>query len=86
MLDARINAVELWHIKLIGETDETDENGDYTGESAVVYTNPVKIRANLSPAHGSAEDDVFGTSITYSKILTTANMHLDYLGIEIHFS
>lgn len=81
MLDARINSVPLWHLQYVGETELKDENGDYTGESSIVYKKPVKIRANLSPAHGSSEDDVFGTSVTYSKILTTANMKL---GIDEH--
>jgi len=81
MLDNYLNTVELWHLKWVGETEEVDSNGDYTGESATAYLNPVKIRANLSPAHGKTEDEVFGASINYSKILTTANMNL---GIDEH--
>ena len=81
MLDNRLNSVPLWHLKWNGETDAVADNGDYTGETVTVYQKPVKIRANLSPAHGKAEDEVFGASINYSKILTTANMKL---GIDEH--
>jgi len=81
MLDNRLNTVELWHLKWAGETDEVDDYGDYTGESTKEYLEPVKIRANLSPAHGAEEDAVFGASINYSKILTTANMRM---GIDEH--
>ena len=77
MLDSWINAVKIWYANPSDtEVEVVDENGDYTGEYAFGYEAPVKIRANLSPAHGTAEDNVFGLSVNYSKILTTAKMDL----------
>ena len=82
MLDAWINAVDVWYANPSGtEVEIVDENGDFTGEYGFGYDAPIKVRANLSPAHGSAEDNVFGLSVNYSKILTTARMNL---GINEH--
>ena len=82
MLDVRINTVYVWYSNVLQDDVELkDGNGDYTGEYGTLYSKPVRIRANLSPAHGSAEDEVFGLSVNYTKILTTANMNRD---ISLH--
>lgn len=77
MHDARINTVYIWFSTVIQDGVElVDGNGDYTGEYGTLYAKPVKVRANLSPAHGSAEDEVFGLSVNYTKVLTTAKMNI----------
>lgn len=81
MLDARINTVPLWYALYSESAPAVDENGDYTGESSSGYGDPVKIRANLSPARGREEDDIFGASLNYNKTITTARMNL---GIDEH--
>lgn len=51
-----------------------DENGFYTGESAVEYAPPVEMKANISPAYGSAEVERFGNDVVYDKVIVTCDM------------
>lgn len=48
---------------------EVDENGDYTGEWKVLYTDPVRLYGNISAATGNAELEHFGTGVSYDKTL-----------------
>lgn len=57
-----------------GETPATDEDGYYTGESEVTFSAPVKMKANISPARGEADVELFGVSEQYSKTIVTSDM------------
>ena len=76
MRDLLANTKRLWYSVYKGKQPIIDENGDFTGEYIESYGEPVAFRANISPAKGSSEADVFGASITYSKTISTANMNL----------
>lgn len=76
MRDLISNTKLLWYALYSEKVPIMDENGDYTGEDAPGYSEPVKFRANISPARGSSESDVFGASLDYSKTISTANMAL----------
>lgn len=50
------------------KTDEmVDEEGYPTGQYATFYTTPKKYKANISPARGIADTEVFGINETYDK-------------------
>lgn len=55
----------------ITETDEWGNTLD-TGQSAVGYGDPVEMKANVSPATGSAQIAQFGTLENYDKVIVTA--------------
>lgn len=76
MRDLLSNTKPLWYALYSEKVPIMDENGDYTGEDAPGYSEPVKFRANISPARGNSESDVFGASLDYSKTISTANMTL----------
>lgn len=46
-----------------------DEYGNETTESKVIYTEPVKLRANISSAQGVSQVEQFGTSLQYDKVI-----------------
>lgn len=52
-----------------GKTAVVDENGLKTGEYAITYGNPTSIRVSVSPAKGTANTEMFGTNVDYSKTL-----------------
>lgn len=76
MLNLRINGTRIWYSLFSGSEEEVDENGDYTGNKVKSY-GPVKMtRANLSPARGTMEHDIFGADLSYSKTMSTTSMNL----------
>jgi len=77
MLQPWINCVKIWYCNRDGEVDAVDENGDYTGEYVSSYGKPKTIRANISPARGESQSELFGQGIYYSNTLSTTHMHLD---------
>lgn len=54
-----------------GEAPVTDEENNETGETRVVYSDPLLIRANVSPATGSTSIEQFGNSLQYDKVIVT---------------
>ena len=76
MLNAWINTKKVWYALYIDHEEDVDENGDFTGESSSRFDRPVMTRANLSPARGTYEEDIFGANLAYSKTMSTAKMNL----------
>lgn len=52
-----------------GETPVVDEEGYETGETQVKYSDPVALRANISPATGNTSVEQFGNSLQYDKVI-----------------
>lgn len=50
-----------------GETEQIDSNNLYTGVVVPSYEDPVSIRAVVSAARGTADLDLFGVNISYTK-------------------
>ena len=62
-----------------GEQMLTDEEGNFTGERGITYSEPVEVRGYVSPANGGANAEVFGTQLAYDKtiILNGGNWPID---------
>ena len=52
-----------------GKQPVTDDDGNYTGENAVTYLEPVECKANISAGSGDAQVEHFGTNINYDKVI-----------------
>jgi hypothetical protein len=67
------NLSPIWYSLYEGDemVTTTDEWGNtlMTGEHKVSYADPVKIKVSVSAASGDAQEDMFGTNITYSKVM-----------------
>jgi hypothetical protein len=57
----------------------TDGYGNKTGEYAVIYSKPIKCRANISAAQGEVQSRQFGDSESYDKVIV-----LDEVNIPIN--
>ena len=57
-----------------GETKQYDEDGNYTGENVVSYSEPVQAKMNISPSLGRAELESFGINSGYTHIIVTDDM------------
>lgn len=76
--DLRINQVPFWYQQFVGEEDILDEDGNLTGETRKVYSNPVEAWARISPNTGQAESSPFGINTDYDKAISTVqNLPID---------
>ena len=70
------NKRDVWYALYLGEQDAIDADGNYTGETEVVYDKPVKIRANVSPATGQANIEMFGNFTDYDRVVVTDQVNI----------
>lgn len=76
MRTLRRNQKKLWYASYTGDNPITDENGDFTGDTAPEYSTPVAFYANASAARGTSQDEVFGKNLIYSRSIVTCDMTL----------
>ncbi len=69
------NKQTLYYATCLGEVDQYDANGFYTGQKVVQYEEPVKARMNISPARGESDLEQFGISEAYDKLLVTDDLN-----------
>lgn len=54
-----------------GKEQIIDSDGHKTGQKRVIYSDPVEMKANISPARGVSDVDMFGITETYTKAIVT---------------
>ncbi|MCM1364654.1 MAG: hypothetical protein NC122_05060 [Faecalibacterium sp.] len=64
----------FWYSLYKGKEAIKDEYGNLTGETNVLYEEPVCMRANISPANGNAQVEQFGISEQVDKVIVTDDM------------
>lgn len=74
------NKQTIYYSNYEGMTDLVDENGLFTGDSEITYTEPTKARVNVSASRGEAYIDLFGTDLNYTNTIVTDKD----LGIDEH--
>ena len=57
-----------------GKTAIVDAGGFDTGDYTVTYETPVEMRANISPARGTADVEQFGITTNYTHTIVTDDM------------
>lgn len=68
------NKRRFWYLLYEGTEPLKDDAGYETGESRVVYGEPVAMRANVSAASGSAQVEQFGDLAGYDRVIVTDDM------------
>ena len=70
------NKRDVWYALYLGEQEVVDEDGNYTGETEIAYGDPVHIRANVSPATGNTNMEMFGNFSDYSRVVVTDDVSI----------
>lgn len=68
------NQRTIYHAEYLGIADVFDEYGYRTGDTAPHYSDPEKLRINVSTVKGEAENEAFGLYLDYDRTLFTTNM------------
>ena len=63
------NKTAFYYCLYKGRTPVTDSEGNETGETRILYSDPVLCNANISPATGGTLSESFGTSLQYDKVI-----------------
>lgn len=61
-----------------GIQELTDENGNYTGEYDVEYTEPIKSLMNVSGGRGQADIALFGLTQNFSRTAVTQDLETPF--------
>ena len=69
------NKQTFWYALYEGSEMLTDENDNLTGETNIIYSEPVKMRANISPATGNSQAEQFGALDNYDKVIVTDDLN-----------
>lgn len=67
------NKSVFYYALYAGKTPITDEYGNLTGEYVIAHGNPVRTRANISPAQGETTTRQFGEYEAYDKVILMEN-------------
>lgn len=63
------NMRKFWYCLYGVETEQKDADGNYTGETAIGYADPVELKANISPATGQSNTEMFGNLTDYDRVI-----------------
>lgn len=75
MRTMRINKRPFWYCLYSDKEPIEDEYGNETGETRVVYEQPVQMLANISQATGQSNTEQFGNLENYDKVLVTDDLN-----------
>ena len=64
----------FWYCLYESAEEIVDEWGNSTGELTPTYSEPVEMYANISPATGLAQTEMFGGLDSYDKVIVTSDM------------
>lgn len=68
------NKRPFYYCLYLREEDMRDDEGDYTGETRIVYSEPELAKYNISPATGNTSTEQFGNDIQYDKVIVLDDM------------
>lgn len=67
------NKKSFYYATYQGMSKLTDDNGNFTGEYGITYSEPIQVWGNISPASGSVYSNPFGLTEGYDKIIVMAD-------------
>lgn len=69
------NQRPFYYCLFVDKEDLVDEYGNLSGETRVIYDEPVLMYANVSPATGAAQTEQFGNLENYDKVIVTDDLN-----------
>lgn len=74
MRNLKRNEIGFFYALLLSDADRVDQSGKRTGERTKTYDDPVFMKANISPATGYSNLEIFGKDTDYSKVICTTDL------------
>ena len=76
MRNLKKNQRKMYYALFDKMVQQVDENGDDTGDPVAHYSAPVMFEASLSSGKGSAQKEVFGADVDFTRSISTTNLGL----------
>ena len=76
MRNLKKNERKMYYATYKGKQPILDSAGDETGDFSIVYSPPVQFEASLSSGNGSAQREVFGIGIDFTRSISTTDTSL----------
>ena len=73
MRDLKRNQRDIYYALRTGEVENTDDQGNLTGESTPIYGNTETLRCNVSASVGNDTVSEFGSFTNYSRTITISD-------------
>lgn len=64
------NKRTFWYLPFVRSEDIRDEYLNLTGQQKKIYGEPVEAKANISPAGGVSQTEMFGNIDNYDKVIS----------------
>ena len=64
----------FWYCLYSSASEMTDEYGNSTGQMDRIYASAVMMNANISPATGQSQTEMFGNLDSYDKVIVTDDL------------
>lgn len=71
------NKQQFYYATYEGKEEIIDEYGLHTAEKVTTYSPWKPFRANISPARGESEAELFGTDIQYDRVFVTDDVNCE---------
>ena len=68
------NMTPFWYCLYSSASETVDEYGNSTGQMDKTYAQAVMMSANISPATGQAQTEMFGNLDSYDKVIVTDDL------------
>ena len=69
------NQTSIYYALLQDCYEETDEYGNVIGQFDSEYSDPVKVKVNVSPARGTIDIEQFGINANYNRTIVTDDLN-----------
>ena len=68
------NKRAIWYALYNGVTEVVDDDGNYTGEQEVSYSEPIQAKMNVSGGRGQSEIELFGVDNPFTRTAVTDDL------------
>lgn len=69
------NCRQFYYAQYVSKENIFDSNGHRTGEHGKNYGTPVAMVANISPARGTTDLEIFGEDLNYTRTICTDDVN-----------
>ena len=71
------NKTKLWIVQIVGQSEQKDDNGFFTGDISLTFSEPSMVKMNIYPSDGKIVRQIFGTDVNYDMVGISNDIILD---------
>ena len=72
-----LNQIPIWYVKVIGTTEDINDEGFYTGFNNITFSDVTQIDTIMYPSNGNIVKEIFGDNCEFDAITFFADEIFD---------